>query len=55
MKRFRIIVSPPHDNAYQHVKGAVVKSTAKHLNVDLHDPTTQSQRLLQIVDQNAVS
>jgi ABC-type sugar transport system substrate-binding protein len=59
MKRLRILVSLPNDNAYQHEQKAVAKSTAQRLGLDLQviqaadDPTTQSQQLLKIIESSA--
>jgi ribose transport system substrate-binding protein len=55
MKRLRIVVSLPNDNAYQHEQGEVAKSTGKSLGLDLQvmqaqdDSITQSQQLLEII------
>jgi ABC-type sugar transport system substrate-binding protein len=55
MKKLRIVVSLPNDNAYQHEQGVVAKSTGEHLGLDLHviqandDSITQSQQLLEII------
>jgi ABC-type sugar transport system substrate-binding protein len=55
MKRFRIAVSLPNDNAYQHEQGLVAKATADTLGVELQlmhasdDSITQSQQLLDII------
>jgi ribose transport system substrate-binding protein len=59
MKRLRIVVSLPNDNAYQHEQKAVARSTAQRLGLDLQviqaadDSTTQSQQLLKIVESSA--
>jgi len=59
MKRLRVVVSLPNDNAYQHEQRAVAKSTAQRLGLDLQviqaadDATTQSQQLLKIVESSA--
>jgi ribose transport system substrate-binding protein len=56
MKRLRIVVSLPNDNAYQHEQKSVARSTAQRLGLDLQviqaadDSTTQSQQLLKIVE-----
>ena len=56
MKRLRIVVSLPNDNAYQHEQKAVARSTAQRLGLDLQviqaadDSTNQSQQLLKIVE-----
>jgi ABC-type sugar transport system substrate-binding protein len=55
MKKLRIIVSLPNDNAYQHEQGAAAKSTGERLGLDLQvihandDSITQSQQLLEII------
>ena len=55
MKKLRIIVSLPNDNAYQHEQGVVAKSTGEKLGLDLQvirandDSITQSQQLLEII------
>lgn len=55
MKKLRVIVSLPNDNAYQHQQGIVAKSTGEQLGLDLHviqandDSITQSQQLLEII------
>ena len=55
MKKPRIVVSLPNDNAYQHEQGVVAKSTGEHLGLDLQviqandDSITQSQQLLEII------
>jgi ABC-type sugar transport system substrate-binding protein len=55
MKKLRIVVSLPNDNAYQHEQGVVAKSTGEHLGLDLQviqandDSITQSQQLLEII------
>lgn len=56
MKRLRVVVSLPNDNAYQHEQRAVARSTAQRLGLDLEviqaadDSTTQCQQLLKIVE-----
>jgi ABC-type sugar transport system substrate-binding protein len=56
MKRLRVVVSLPNDNAYQHEQRAAARSAAQRLGLDLQvvqaadDSTTQSQQLLRIVD-----
>jgi hypothetical protein len=35
MKKLRIVVSLPNDNAYQHEQAVVAKSTGEHLGLDL--------------------
>ena len=55
MKKLRIVVALPNDNAYQHEQGVVARSTGKQLGLDLqvihaHDESiTQSQQLLEII------
>lgn len=55
MKKLRIIVSLPNDNAYQHEQGVVAKSIGEELGLDLQvirandDSITQSQQLLEII------
>ncbi|MGB7844907.1 MAG: substrate-binding domain-containing protein, partial [Candidatus Acidiferrum sp.] len=55
MKKLRIVVSLPNDNAYQHEQGEVAKATGKQLGLDLQvlqakdDSITQSQQLLEII------
>ena len=55
MKKLRIVVSLPNDNAYQHEQGVAAKSTGEHLGLDLQviqandDSITQSQQLLEII------
>ncbi len=55
MKRLRIVVSLPNDNAYQHEQGVVAKSTGERMGLDLQvihaedDSITQSQQLLKII------
>ena len=55
MKKLRIIVSLPNDNAYQHEQGVVAKSTGDQLGLDLQvirandDSITQSQQLLEFI------
>lgn len=55
MKKLRIVVSLPNDNAYQHEQAVVAKSTGEHLGLDLQviqandDSITQSQQLLEII------
>ncbi len=59
MKRLRVVVSLPNDNAYQHEQGEVAKSAAKDLGLDLEvmhandDSITQSQQLLRIIQSDA--
>ncbi len=58
MKRLRIVVSLPNDNAYQHEQGLVAKATGERLGLDLQiihakdDAILQSQQLLEIVQSN---
>jgi ribose transport system substrate-binding protein len=55
MKRLRIVVSLPNDNAYQHEQGVVAKSAGKLMGLDVQvihaedDSITQSQQLLKII------
>jgi ribose transport system substrate-binding protein len=59
MKKLRIVVSLPNDNAYQGEQKAVARSTAQRLGLDLQviqandDSTTQSQQLLKILESSA--
>ena len=59
MKRLRIVVSLPNDNAYQHEQRAAARSTAQRLGLDLQviqaadDSTTQNQQLLKIIESSA--
>ena len=59
MKRLRIVVSLPNDNACQHEQRAAAKSAAQRLGLDLQviqaddDSATQSQQLLKIVESSA--
>jgi ribose transport system substrate-binding protein len=59
MKRLRIVLSLPNDNAYQGEQKAVARSTAQRLGLDLQviqaadDSTTQSQQLLKILESSA--
>jgi ribose transport system substrate-binding protein len=59
MKRLRVVVSLPNDNAYQGEQKAVARSTAQRLGLDLQviqaadDSTTQSQQLLKILESSA--
>lgn len=59
MKKLRIIVSLPNDNAYQHEQGVVAKSTGENLGIDLEvihakdDSITQSQQLLEFIQSGA--
>jgi len=55
MKKLRIVVSLPNDNAYQHEQGTAAKATAQLLGLELQvlqandDSITQSQQLLEII------
>jgi ABC-type sugar transport system substrate-binding protein len=55
MKKLRIVVALPNDNAYQHEQGVVAKSTGEKLGLELRvlqandDSITQSQQLLEII------
>lgn len=55
MKKLRIVVSLPNDNAYQHEQGLVARSTGQSLGLDLQvihakdDSINQSQQLLEII------
>jgi|HubBroStandDraft_4_1064222.scaffolds.fasta_scaffold137819_2 ABC-type sugar transport system substrate-binding protein len=55
MKKLRVVVSLPNDNAYQHAQGLAAKTTAQSLGIQvdlLHaqdDSITQSQQLLEII------
>jgi ABC-type sugar transport system substrate-binding protein len=59
MKRLRIVVSLPNDNAYQHEQGVVAKSTGERLGLEVQviraddDSITQSQQLLKIIQSPA--
>src|SRR5215469_11188168 len=59
MKRLRVVVSLPNDNAYQREQKAAAKSMAQRLGIDLQviqaadEATTQSQQLLRIVESPA--
>ena len=61
MKRLRIVVSLPNDNAYQHEQGLVAKATAESLGLDLQvlraqdDSITQSQQLLEILQSRSAT
>jgi len=61
MKRLRIVVSLPNDNAYQHEQGIAAKSTGESLGLDLEvihaqdDSITQSQQLLKIIQSRSAS
>ena len=55
MKKVRIVVSLPNDNAYQHEQGLVAKATGEQLGLELQviqandDSITQSQQLLEVI------
>ena len=55
MKKLRVVVSLPNDNAYQHQQAVVAKSTGELLGLELQvfhandDAITQSQQLLQCI------
>ena len=55
MKKLRIVVSLPNDNAYQHEQATAAKATAQLLGLELQvlqandDSVTQSQQLLEII------
>lgn len=55
MKKLRIVVSLPNDNAYQHEQAVAAKATAQLLGLELQvlqandDSITQSQQLLEII------
>lgn len=59
MKRLRVVVSLPNDNAYQREQKAAAKSAAQRLGLELQviqaadDSTTQSQQLLRIVESSS--
>jgi ribose transport system substrate-binding protein len=59
MKRLRIVVSLPNDNAYQREQKSAARSTAQRLGLDLQviqaadDSATQGQQLLKIVESPA--
>jgi ABC-type sugar transport system substrate-binding protein len=59
MKRLRVVLSLPNDNAYQHEQRAAARSTAQRLGLDLQviqaadDSAIQSQQLLNIVESSA--
>lgn len=59
MKKLRVVVSLPNDNAYQHQQGIVAKATGQQLGLDLRviqandDSITQSQQLLEIIQSRA--
>lgn len=55
MKKLRVVVSLPNDNAYQHEQAIVAKATGELLGLELQvlqandDSITQSQQLLQLI------
>jgi ribose transport system substrate-binding protein len=55
MKKLRVVVSLPNDNAYQHQQSVVAKATGERLGLDLQvihakdDSITQSQQLLEFI------
>lgn len=59
MRRLRVVVSLPNDNAYQHEQGVVAKATGERLGLDVQviqahdDSITQSQQLLEIIQSKA--
>jgi ribose transport system substrate-binding protein len=61
VKRLRIVVSLPNDNAYQHEQKSVAKSIGLRMGLDLQviqaddDSKIQSQQLLKIVESSAES
>jgi ABC-type sugar transport system substrate-binding protein len=61
MKRLRIVISLPNDNAYQNEQKVVAKSTGQRMGLDLQviqaddDSKTQIQQLLKIVESSADS
>ena len=61
MKKLRVVVSLPNDNAYQHEQGVVAKSTGERLGFDLQimnakdDSITQSQQLLEIIQSRSAA
>ena len=61
MKRLRIVVSLPNDNAYQHEQKVVAKSTGQRMGLDLQviqaddDSKTQTQQILTIIESSTES
>jgi ABC-type sugar transport system substrate-binding protein len=61
VKKLRIVVSLPNDNAYQHEQGLVAKAAAESLGLDLQvlraqdDSITQSQQLLEIIQSRSAT
>jgi ABC-type sugar transport system substrate-binding protein len=59
MKRLRVVVSLPNDNAYQHQQELAAKAAGDRLGIDLQvvhandDSITQSQQLLEIIQSNS--
>lgn len=59
MKKWRVVVALPNDNAYQHEQAAVAKATGELLGLELKvlqahdDPITQSQQLLEVIQSRA--
>jgi ABC-type sugar transport system substrate-binding protein len=59
MKKMRIVVALPNDNAYQHEQALVAKATGEQLGLDLQilkandDSITQSQQLLEMIQYRA--
>src|SRR3974390_361489 len=55
MKKVRIVVSLPNDNAYQHEQGVVAKATGEQCGLEIKvihandDSITQSQQLLEVI------
>jgi ABC-type sugar transport system substrate-binding protein len=55
MKKLRIVISLPNDNAYQHEQGVVAKAAGERLGLDVQviraddDSITQSQQILKII------
>jgi len=61
MKKLRIVVSLPNDNAYQHEQKVVAKSTGVRMGLDLQviqaedDSIAQSKQILKIIESSAES
>jgi ABC-type sugar transport system substrate-binding protein len=61
MKKLRLVVSLPNDNAYQHQQSVVARATAEALGCDLQvmhaadDSITQSQQLLEIIQSSGAN
>jgi ABC-type sugar transport system substrate-binding protein len=59
MKKWRVVVSLPNDNAYQHQQASVAKATGELLGLDLRvlqandDSINQSQQLLEVIQSRA--